>query len=162
MKKKVNSGYVVENVLMGCEGAYELFGERLCEEEFRLEEDFKDEKYEAKVDLSHHQKPVPVSQAENPPSTIIIRSRIVFDKSKEGIIGTMAEPVLEEYITVTRKNYISGNDGGKIVEKSFLELKGEFLIKKYVIMLLVEQMEKTRLNTLKNFSKKLAHSKYQT
>ncbi|GKF00837.1 hypothetical protein Tco_0027760 [Tanacetum coccineum] len=41
----------------------------------------------------------------------------------------MAEPVLEEYITVTRKNYISWNDGGKTVEKSYLELKGEFLIK---------------------------------
>nr|GEV71446.1 hypothetical protein [Tanacetum cinerariifolium] len=43
--------------------------------------------------------------------------------------GTIAKPVFEEYITVTRKNYISKNDGGKIVEKSFLELKGKFLEK---------------------------------
>ncbi|GJR99926.1 hypothetical protein Tco_0316435 [Tanacetum coccineum] len=41
----------------------------------------------------------------------------------------MAEPVLEENITVTRKNYILRNDGGKIVKKSFLELKGMNLIK---------------------------------
>ncbi|GJS22423.1 hypothetical protein Tco_0451055 [Tanacetum coccineum] len=40
----------------------------------------------------------------------------------------MTELVSEEYITITRKNYISGNDGGKIVEKSFLELKGKFLM----------------------------------
>ncbi|GKC03290.1 hypothetical protein Tco_0994900 [Tanacetum coccineum] len=41
--------------------------------------------------------------------------------------GTIAEPVLEEYITVTRKNYISENDGGKIIEESFLEIKGSRL-----------------------------------
>ncbi|GJW33066.1 hypothetical protein Tco_0053098 [Tanacetum coccineum] len=41
----------------------------------------------------------------------------------------IAELVLEEYITVTRKNYISDNDEGKIIEKSFLELKGTFLVK---------------------------------
>ncbi|GJR02898.1 hypothetical protein Tco_0525882 [Tanacetum coccineum] len=46
---------------------------------------------------------------------------------RRGIIETMAEPVLEEYIIVTR-NYISGNDRGKIIEKSFLELKGTFLV----------------------------------
>ncbi|GKG59997.1 hypothetical protein Tco_0609661, partial [Tanacetum coccineum] len=40
----------------------------------------------------------------------------------EGTTEIMAEPVLEEYITVTQKNYISGNDEGKISEKSFLEL----------------------------------------
>ncbi|GJR25697.1 hypothetical protein Tco_1101929 [Tanacetum coccineum] len=34
--KKVNSGYVVENVLMGYRGAYVLFGEGLCEEEVML------------------------------------------------------------------------------------------------------------------------------
>ncbi|GJV11828.1 hypothetical protein Tco_1353369 [Tanacetum coccineum] len=43
--------------------------------------------------------------------------------------GTITEPVLEEYITVTRKNYISENDGGKIIEKGFLEIKGKFLEK---------------------------------
>ncbi|GKE13230.1 hypothetical protein Tco_1416781, partial [Tanacetum coccineum] len=41
----------------------------------------------------------------------------------------IGEPVLDEYITVTRKNYISDNDGGKIVEKSFHELKVTFLVK---------------------------------
>ncbi|GJX82663.1 hypothetical protein Tco_0332144 [Tanacetum coccineum] len=39
----------------------------------------------------------------------------------------MAEPVLEEYITFNRNIYISGNDGGKIVEKSFLKLRKEHL-----------------------------------
>ncbi|GJU99291.1 hypothetical protein Tco_1328562 [Tanacetum coccineum] len=53
----------------------------------------------------------------------------VFDKSKEGITEIMVEPVLEEYIAVTRKNYTSGNNRGKIIKKSFLELKGTFLIK---------------------------------
>ncbi|GJV52272.1 hypothetical protein Tco_1448013 [Tanacetum coccineum] len=50
IRKKVNSRYVVENVLMGCRGAY--VGnegdkrEGLCEEEFRLKECFEDKKYE--------------------------------------------------------------------------------------------------------------------
>ncbi|GKF66798.1 hypothetical protein Tco_0193315, partial [Tanacetum coccineum] len=48
---------------------------------------------------------------------------------KGGMTGTIAEPVLEEYIIVTRKNYISKNDDGKIVEKSFLEIEGKFLEK---------------------------------
>nr|GEZ77896.1 hypothetical protein [Tanacetum cinerariifolium] len=38
----------------------------------------------------------------------------------------MAEPVLEEYIIVTRKNYISRNNGRKIVEK---KVKGTIRIK---------------------------------
>ncbi|GKF66799.1 hypothetical protein Tco_0193316 [Tanacetum coccineum] len=41
----------------------------------------------------------------------------------------MAKPVLEDYVTVTRKNYISGNDRGEIIDNSFLELKGTFMIK---------------------------------
>nr|GEV95449.1 hypothetical protein [Tanacetum cinerariifolium] len=41
------------------------------------------------------------------------------DLGKERMTGTIAEPVLEEYITVTRRNYISENDGGKIIEKGF-------------------------------------------
>ncbi|GKC01807.1 hypothetical protein Tco_0987943 [Tanacetum coccineum] len=50
VRKKVNSRYVVKNVLMGCRGAY--VGnegdkrEGLCEEEVRLEEGFEDKKYE--------------------------------------------------------------------------------------------------------------------
>ncbi|GJS60365.1 hypothetical protein Tco_0655149 [Tanacetum coccineum] len=64
---------------------------------------------------------------------------------RRGITETMAKPVLEEYITVAQKNYISGNDEGKIIEKSFLELKGTFLVK-YEIMLSVERMEKTRFD----------------
>ncbi|GJZ25566.1 hypothetical protein Tco_0569819 [Tanacetum coccineum] len=43
--------------------------------------------------------------------------------------GTITKPVLEEYIIVTRRNYISENEWGKIVEKSFLEIKGKFLEK---------------------------------
>ncbi|GKA49638.1 hypothetical protein Tco_0742711 [Tanacetum coccineum] len=50
-------------------------------------------------------------------------------ESKEGIIKIMAKPVLEDYVTVTRKNYISGNDRGEIIDNSFLELKGTFMIK---------------------------------
>ncbi|GJV39593.1 hypothetical protein Tco_1418033 [Tanacetum coccineum] len=50
VRKKVNSRYVVENVLIGCGGAYVgNEGDKrkgLCEEGFWLEEDFKDEKYE--------------------------------------------------------------------------------------------------------------------
>ncbi|GJV45600.1 hypothetical protein Tco_1430136 [Tanacetum coccineum] len=53
VRKKVKSGYVVRNVLMGCGGAYvgnegnkKYNKEGLCEEEFRLEEGFEDEKYE--------------------------------------------------------------------------------------------------------------------
>ncbi|GJT04377.1 hypothetical protein Tco_0838839 [Tanacetum coccineum] len=41
----------------------------------------------------------------------------------------MAGPDLEEYITVTKKNHVSKNDGGKIIEKSFFEVKGMFLEK---------------------------------
>ncbi|GKD77039.1 hypothetical protein Tco_1339660 [Tanacetum coccineum] len=62
-----------------------------------------------------------------PAGDIVLRK--VFDESKEGITKTIVEPVLEEYITVTRKNYILGNDRGKIVKKSFLEQIGTFLIK---------------------------------
>nr|GEX91077.1 ribonuclease H-like domain-containing protein [Tanacetum cinerariifolium] len=53
-RKKVNSGYVVENVLMGCGGAY-VANERdkregkVSEEKFRLEEGLEDEKYEESV-----------------------------------------------------------------------------------------------------------------
>ncbi|GKA71460.1 hypothetical protein Tco_0777599 [Tanacetum coccineum] len=43
--------------------------------------------------------------------------------------GTIAEPVLEEYITVTRKNYISEKVGGKIIENGYLEIIGKFLEK---------------------------------
>ncbi|GKB05936.1 hypothetical protein Tco_0834169 [Tanacetum coccineum] len=35
--------------------------------------------------------------------------------------------ILEKYVTITRRNYILGNDGEKIVEKSVLKLKGKFL-----------------------------------
>ncbi|GJT58554.1 hypothetical protein Tco_1002087, partial [Tanacetum coccineum] len=35
------------------------------------------------------------------------------DLGREGMKGKIAEPVLEEYITVTRRNYISENDEGK-------------------------------------------------
>nr|GEU29527.1 hypothetical protein [Tanacetum cinerariifolium] len=48
---------------------------------------------------------------------------------KEGMTGTIIKPILKEYIKVTRKNYISKNNDGKIVEKSFLEIKGKFLEK---------------------------------
>nr|GEU38459.1 hypothetical protein [Tanacetum cinerariifolium] len=46
VRKKVNSGYVVENVLMGCGGAYTRNErdkrEGLCENELRLEEGFEE------------------------------------------------------------------------------------------------------------------------
>ncbi|GKD11698.1 hypothetical protein Tco_1196105 [Tanacetum coccineum] len=39
----------------------------------------------------------------------------------------MMEMILEKYVTITRGNYILGNDGEKIIEKSVLKLKGKFL-----------------------------------
>ncbi|GJU75370.1 hypothetical protein Tco_1272440 [Tanacetum coccineum] len=36
----------------------------------------------------------------------------------------MAEPNLNEYISVTRKNYLSDDNMGRMVEKSFLEVQG--------------------------------------
>nr|GEV09482.1 hypothetical protein [Tanacetum cinerariifolium] len=46
---------------------------------------------------------------------------------KKGI--TMVEPNLIEYISVTRKNYFSDDKEGRMVEKSFLEIQGTFLVK---------------------------------
>nr|GEU79637.1 hypothetical protein [Tanacetum cinerariifolium] len=46
---------------------------------------------------------------------------------KKGI--KMAEPNLNEYILVTRKNYFSDDKEGRMVEKSFLEIQGTFLVK---------------------------------
>ncbi|GJZ35433.1 hypothetical protein Tco_0581250, partial [Tanacetum coccineum] len=51
VRKKVNSRYMVENVLMRCGGAYvgnegNKKYNKYKEEEFSLEEGFKDEKYE--------------------------------------------------------------------------------------------------------------------
>ncbi|GKG43711.1 hypothetical protein Tco_0482804, partial [Tanacetum coccineum] len=43
--------------------------------------------------------------------------------------GTIAKPVLEEYIIVFRKKYVSENNSGKIMEKISLEIKGKFLKK---------------------------------
>ncbi|GKE00597.1 hypothetical protein Tco_1388580, partial [Tanacetum coccineum] len=47
--------------------------------------------------------------------------------TKKGI--TMAEPNLNEYISVTRKNLLSDDNEGRMVEKSFLEIQGTFLVK---------------------------------
>ncbi|GKB91806.1 hypothetical protein Tco_0964078 [Tanacetum coccineum] len=44
---------------------------------------------------------------------------------KKGI--TMAEP--NEYIFVTRKNFISDDNKGRMIKKSFLEIQGTFLVK---------------------------------
>ncbi|GKF33179.1 hypothetical protein Tco_0106379, partial [Tanacetum coccineum] len=40
---------------------------------------------------------------------------------------TMAEP--NEYISVTQKNFLSDDNEGRLVEKSFLEIQGTFLVK---------------------------------
>ncbi|GJY99763.1 hypothetical protein Tco_0517193 [Tanacetum coccineum] len=40
---------------------------------------------------------------------------------------TMAEP--NEYISVTRKNFLSNDNEGRMVEKSFVEIQGTFLVK---------------------------------
>nr|GEU96128.1 integrase, catalytic region, zinc finger, CCHC-type, peptidase aspartic, catalytic [Tanacetum cinerariifolium] len=45
----------------------------------------------------------------------------------EGI--TMAEPNLNDNIFVTQKNFLSDDDEGRMVEKSFLEIQGTFLVK---------------------------------
>ncbi|GJV45615.1 hypothetical protein Tco_1430151 [Tanacetum coccineum] len=50
-------------------------------------------------------------------------SRKPFD---EGI--TMAEPNLNGYIFVTRKNFLSDDNEGRMVEKSFLKIQGTFLL----------------------------------
>ncbi|GJY99040.1 hypothetical protein Tco_0516470 [Tanacetum coccineum] len=47
--------------------------------------------------------------------------------TKKGIM--MAEPNLNEYISVTRKNYLSNDNEGRMAEKSFLEIQGTFLVK---------------------------------
>ncbi|GJV38047.1 hypothetical protein Tco_1410524 [Tanacetum coccineum] len=41
----------------------------------------------------------------------------------------MAEPNLNEYISVTRKNYLSEDNMGRMVEKSFLEVQGTLSLK---------------------------------
>ncbi|GKC11639.1 hypothetical protein Tco_1008421 [Tanacetum coccineum] len=41
----------------------------------------------------------------------------------------MAEPDLNEYISITRKNYLSDDNRGRMVEKSFLEVQGTFFVK---------------------------------
>ncbi|GJZ17685.1 putative reverse transcriptase domain-containing protein [Tanacetum coccineum] len=41
----------------------------------------------------------------------------------------MREPVLEEYITVTRKNYTVENNDGQIIKKNSFQIKGMFLEK---------------------------------
>ncbi|GJX00184.1 hypothetical protein Tco_0184097 [Tanacetum coccineum] len=41
----------------------------------------------------------------------------------------MAEPNLNEYISATRKNYLSDDNKGRMVEKSFLEIQGTFFMK---------------------------------
>ncbi|GJZ35770.1 hypothetical protein Tco_0581587 [Tanacetum coccineum] len=45
--------------------------------------------------------------------------------TKKGI--TMAEP--NEYIFVTRKNFLAEDNKGRMIEKSFLEIQGTFLVK---------------------------------
>ncbi|GJW65364.1 hypothetical protein Tco_0117248 [Tanacetum coccineum] len=45
----------------------------------------------------------------------------------EGI--TMSKPNLNDYISVTRKNFLSDDNEGRMVEKTFLEIQGTFLVK---------------------------------
>ncbi|GJY34811.1 hypothetical protein Tco_0419280 [Tanacetum coccineum] len=54
-------------------------------------------------------------------------SRNRLPKAKKGI--TMAKPNLNVYISATRKNYLSDDNKGRMVEKSFLEIQGTFLVK---------------------------------
>nr|GEV25654.1 hypothetical protein [Tanacetum cinerariifolium] len=48
-------------------------------------------------------------------------------KTKKEI--TMAEQNLNEYISIARKNYLSDDNEERMVEKSFLEIQGSFLVK---------------------------------
>ncbi|GJW67704.1 hypothetical protein Tco_0122128 [Tanacetum coccineum] len=41
----------------------------------------------------------------------------------------MAKPNLNEYISVTRKNYLSDDNEGRMVEKRFLKIQGTFLVR---------------------------------
>ncbi|GJY09400.1 retrovirus-related pol polyprotein from transposon TNT 1-94 [Tanacetum coccineum] len=45
----------------------------------------------------------------------------------EGI--TVAEPNLNDHISVTRKNFLSNDNEGRIIKKSFLKIQGTFLVK---------------------------------
>nr|GEV76993.1 retrotransposon protein, putative, Ty1-copia subclass [Tanacetum cinerariifolium] len=55
----------------------------------------------------------------------LLRNHLI--KAKKGI--TMAEPNLNEHISATRKNYLSDDNKGRMVEKSFLEKQGKFSMK---------------------------------
>ncbi|GKC84645.1 hypothetical protein Tco_1140362 [Tanacetum coccineum] len=48
--------------------------------------------------------------------------------TKKGI--TMAEPNLNDYISITRKNFLLDDNEGRMVKKSFLEIQGTFLATK--------------------------------
>nr|GEY50428.1 hypothetical protein [Tanacetum cinerariifolium] len=41
----------------------------------------------------------------------------------------MVEPIMEDYIYVSQKNFLSGDNEGRVVKKSFLEIQGTFLVK---------------------------------
>ncbi|GJX87215.1 hypothetical protein Tco_0339229 [Tanacetum coccineum] len=56
-------------------------------------------------------------------STAKLRNRLM----KKGI--TMAEPNLNDYISLTRKNFLSDDNKGKMAEKSFLKIQVTFLVK---------------------------------
>ncbi|GJV87212.1 hypothetical protein Tco_1531150 [Tanacetum coccineum] len=64
---------------------------------------------------------------EKPLSNTLVKSPIAM--SRDYLQPGLAEQILEEYITFTKKNHISKDDGGKIIEKSSFEIKGMFLEK---------------------------------
>ncbi|GKB20666.1 hypothetical protein Tco_0854589 [Tanacetum coccineum] len=43
----------------------------------------------------------------------------------------MTEPNLNDYISITRKNILSDDNKGRMVQKSFLKIQGTFLVKKH-------------------------------
>nr|GEV48558.1 hypothetical protein [Tanacetum cinerariifolium] len=41
----------------------------------------------------------------------------------------MAEPITNNYISATRKSFISNDNNGKMIEKNFFKIKGTFLVR---------------------------------
>ncbi|GJY38252.1 hypothetical protein Tco_0424616 [Tanacetum coccineum] len=70
----------------------------------------------------------------------------------------MTEPTLEEYVNKTRGDYYSGITKMMINGKAAYELKRKISLLICRIRLSAEQMEKTRLSTLKDSLRLLIHS----
>ncbi|GJU83880.1 hypothetical protein Tco_1291426 [Tanacetum coccineum] len=41
----------------------------------------------------------------------------------------MEGPIMNDYISATRKSFVSNDNDGNMIEKNFIEIKGTFLLK---------------------------------